>query len=76
MHLNSQSPYFLEKNYLSILESHYMRLPERLNALISLTEYSFLLRKKKSVPISNSQPFLGQTVIPKKEPQIIEIIAR
>lgn len=53
MHLNSQSSYFLEKNYLSILESCYMRLPKRLKALISLTKFSVsLLLEKKNQFVS------------------------
>lgn len=40
MPLNSRSSYFIEKNYLSILEARYIGLPERLNALISLAEFS------------------------------------
>lgn len=73
MHLNSQSSYFLEKNYLNILESCYMRLPERLKALMSLTEYcvSLIGKKKNQFP-----SVLCPTVIPNKEPQITEIIAR
>jgi len=75
MHLNSQSTYFTEKNYLNISEACYVRLPERLNALISLTELSLVWgEKKERVPIRNSQPLLCQTVIPNKEPQITEII--
>lgn len=48
-----------------------MRLPERLKAFISLTEYSVSLIGKEK--ISSYQFF--KTVIPNKEPQITEIIA-
>lgn len=50
-----------------------MRLPERLKALMSLTEYcvSLIGKKKNQFPL-----VLCPTVIPNKEPQITEIIAR
>lgn len=64
MHLNSLSSYFIEKNYLSILEACYVRLPERLITLISLAEFSLIKKKKKkgapteitTTPLSESNP--------------------